>query len=244
MIWRKFKLEWSYAIGELFIVVVGVLIALAIDQWNDNRLERLEEIDAVSRILVDLQTDLKDFDFRLKSVAAKEESLLRVKAALAGDTEIDPVVFLTDIIIGADFGWNQGFAQRSTYDNLMASGRLGIIQDADIRVQISDNYRLYQDEHIRIEERETDYPALSYRLVPRRGHKEDIEHIALERTIEPGLSDSELLELVDLVQRSSIHDHVTAELNLARFIREVELALQSRAVALMSELERYQTRIE
>lgn len=244
MIWRKFKLDWSYAFGELFIVVIGVLIALTIDQWNDNRLERIEENDAVSRILIDLETDLNDFDFRLKSVAAKEESLLRVRAALAGDVEIDPVAFLTDIIVGADFGWNQGFAQRSTYDNLMASGRLGIIQDGEIRGQISDYYRIYQDEHIRIEERETDYPALSYRLVPRRSGQEDLEIIALERTLDPRLSDAELLDLVALVQASSIGDHVTAEINLARFIQEVEWALQSRAVTLIGELERYQTRLQ
>ena len=41
MLWRKFKLDWKYAIGELFIVVAGVLLALAIDQWNERRLERL-----------------------------------------------------------------------------------------------------------------------------------------------------------------------------------------------------------
>ncbi len=93
MFWRKFKLDWSYAVGELLIVVIGVLIALAIDQWNDDRLEKLEEVDAVARILTDIQTDLQDFDFRLKAVDAKEESLLRVKAFLAGGAQIDPATF-------------------------------------------------------------------------------------------------------------------------------------------------------
>jgi hypothetical protein len=31
MLWRKFKLDWYYAIDELFIVVAGVLVALAIN---------------------------------------------------------------------------------------------------------------------------------------------------------------------------------------------------------------------
>jgi hypothetical protein len=79
-----------------------VLIALAIDQWNDERLERQEEIDAVARELNDLQTDLQDFDFRLKSIVAKEESLLRVKAIFAGSVDIEPATFLTDIIVGAE----------------------------------------------------------------------------------------------------------------------------------------------
>ena len=36
MLWRKFKLDWQYALGELVIVTLGVLVALAINQWNDD----------------------------------------------------------------------------------------------------------------------------------------------------------------------------------------------------------------
>ena len=100
----KIKQDWPNSIGELFIIVVGVLIALALDQWNANRLERLEEVDAVSRILIDLQTDLDDFAFRLESISAKEQSLLRVRSSLTQDVDVEPEIFLTDIIVGADFG--------------------------------------------------------------------------------------------------------------------------------------------
>jgi hypothetical protein len=244
LISQKLKQNWPNAIGELFIIVVGVLIALAIDQWNADRLERLEEVDAVKRILVDLQTDLEDFDFRLNSVSAKEESLLRIQSALAEGTVVEPEQFLTDVIIGADFGWNQGFAQRPTYDNLMASGQLGVIQSADVRDKVSNYYRLYEDEHIRIDERETGYPALSYELVPRRGLKELQDGVTLERTLDPNLSEQQMLELVDLVLNSSIASQVMAELNLARFIREVELTLQWSATTLAGELESYLEQID
>ncbi len=244
MLWRKFKLDWSYAVGELLIVVIGVLIALAIDQWNDDRLERVEEVDAIARILADIQLDLQEFDFRLKAVSAKEESLLRVKANLAGGTPSDPEAFLDDIIAGADFGWNQGLARRSTYDNLLGSGKLGIIADSNIRSQISDYYRYYLDSHNRIDERETDYPKLSYQLVPRRIRASENEGVVWELEIESGLSDTQLNELVVLVRSSAIKHHVTAELNLARFIRGIELDLQGRAVSLISLLEEYQTNIQ
>jgi hypothetical protein len=244
MIWKKLKDNWLNAIGELLIIVVGVLIALAIDQWNANRLERQEEADAVSRILIDLQTDLDDFAFRLKSVSAKEQSLARVRSTLTQDIAVEPEQLLTDIIVGADFGWNQGFAQRPTYDNLMASGRLGIIQNADVRDEISNYYRLYEDEHIRIDERETGYPALSYQLVPRRGLDEVGDGVTLERTLDPELSEEQMIILVDLIRSGPIADHVTAELNLARFIREVELTLQWRAKKLVGELEGYLEQIE
>lgn len=244
MIWRKLKLDWSYAVGELLIVVVGVLIALAIDQWNDDRLERLEEIDAIARLLDDFYTDLQEFDFRLKAVAKKEASLLRVKDALNSDTGIDPAKFLGDIITGADFGWNQGLARRATYDNLLGSGKLGIIADSNIRSQIADYYRYYQDSHNRIDERETEYPALSYQLVPRQSRPSKNEGVVWEREIESGLSETQVAEFVALVRASSIREHVIAELNLARFIREIELDLQGRAESVISHLEEYQKSLQ
>jgi len=32
-----------YAIGEILLVVIGILIALQIDSWNDDRLDRQQE---------------------------------------------------------------------------------------------------------------------------------------------------------------------------------------------------------
>ncbi len=239
MFWRKFRLDWSYAAGELLIVTTGVLIALAIDQWNDDRLERAEEVDAVSRILADIQMDLQDFDFRLKAIDAKEESLLRAQTVLEEGTPNDPNVFLRDIIVGADFGWNQGLARRSTYDDLLGSGKLGIIANPNIRSQIANYYRDYEDSHNRIDERETSYPQFSYQLVPRGISTRESEGVVWEREVESGLSDEQLSEIVALVQDSPIRNHVTAEVNLARFVRAITHDLQGQAVSLIKLLEEY-----
>ena len=118
-----------YAIGEILLVVIGILIALQINNWNQVRLERMEEVNAVSRFLADIQVDLNDFDFRNEQLNAKEESLLRVKKIFSIGLSSDLNSFFNDIIIGADFGWNQGIAQRSAYDDLLGSGKLGIIKN-------------------------------------------------------------------------------------------------------------------
>ena len=36
---------FKYAIGEIFLVVIGILIALQINNWNEDRLEGLKEIE-------------------------------------------------------------------------------------------------------------------------------------------------------------------------------------------------------
>ena len=244
MLWRKLKLDWSYAMGELLIVVTGVLIALGIDQWNSERLEAVEEVEAVARLLADIQSDLQDFELRLLAVDAKEASLYRVKAILAAGEAADPKTFLRDIIVGADFGWNQGLPRRSTYDDLQGSGKLGIIGDARIRFQIADYYRSYADSRNRIDERETDYPKLSYQLAPRGISTVERAGWVWERELESGLTNKQLNDIVAQVQVSPIEGYVTAEINLARFIRGITIDLQNQAESLVSLLEQYEADIQ
>ena len=243
MFWRKFRLDWSYAVGELVIVTLGVLVALGINEWNNKRLERAEEIDVIVQIIADIESDLDHFESRLKAIEAKEDSLLRVKAALSNGAPNDPKTYLRDVVIGADFGWNQGLAQRATFDDLLGSGRLRIISDREIRTGIAHYYRHYEDEHIRIEERETAYQGLSYQLVP-RGYSLTEDGVVWERDIEADLSDEQLDELVKAVHESSIRSHVTAEINLAHFIKGITTGTRGEATSLIVQLEKYLAEID
>ena len=47
----------KYAIGEIVLVVIGILIALQINNWNEHRKAKINEKDLYGRILVDLQID-------------------------------------------------------------------------------------------------------------------------------------------------------------------------------------------
>ncbi len=243
MFLRKFKLDWSNAIGELFIVIIGVLIALAIGEWNSERLAKAEESDTLSRLISDIEVDLQQYDHRLTSIDQKEESLLRVSSALANGGPQDVTQFLKDIIIGANYGWNQGSAQRATFNDLLASGGLRVISDPDIRALILAYYEEYATEHARIDERETAYSHITYQLVP-RAETTATRFGAAEGGVEVGLSDKYRKDRVKAAKDSSLVNHVLAEINLARFIRGVTTALQLKARGLISRLNEYQAEIE
>ena len=52
----------KYAIGEIVLVVIGILIALQINNWNENRKNRIAEADYYCRILDDFERNEKLID--------------------------------------------------------------------------------------------------------------------------------------------------------------------------------------
>jgi hypothetical protein len=236
MLWRKLKLDWNYAIGELTIVTVGVLIALAVDQWNSDRLAGLEEAAYVSRFITDIDRDIGTLEYRIKLVDQKLESLDRVADQLRSRLVSDNQEFLEDIVIGANFGWNQARANRDTYDDLVGSGRLSIISDHTIRISISAYYKGFEGRGDRIEERETEYPGMTYKLIPRSTRKDGDSSIL---TVEPSLPPDRVEEIHKNIRDSDFDMLVTAEQNFGRFLMEMSVDQLERARKLRMTLVEY-----
>ena len=123
--------------------------------------------------------------------------------------------------------------QRTTFDEILASGRFGLIRDTSTRVKIADYYAFGLTKDERIEERETQYSNLSYRFVPRS------EEFALATDLSPAHVEA----LVARVFSSPIPDHILGEMNFTRFLNEQFTVWQDRCVDLIEELERYRDTI-
>ncbi len=218
------------------MIVGSILLAFGIQAWWDERQERIEEREIIERLLSDVQADIEGIESGLSFLPRKEASLRRVDSLLnAPDSSPkDPVMFLEDVIYGSQYGWSQAEAQRITFDELLGSGGFGLIRDAELRVAISDYYELHAGTQRRIDERETEYPSISYRLVSRYNEFE----------LAPDLSEAQLERLVSGVFGSVLREHIISEINLSRFIRRTFGALRQSALDLFSELETYRSRIE
>jgi len=51
----------KYAIGEIILVIIGILIALSINNWNENRKDRIYEKNILKEINVALEEDIAFF---------------------------------------------------------------------------------------------------------------------------------------------------------------------------------------
>lgn len=68
---NKFSKYFLYAIGEIILVVIGILIALQINNWNEGRKQKAEEVKLLQNFKNSVETDvarvnqfIKDFERR------------------------------------------------------------------------------------------------------------------------------------------------------------------------------------
>ena len=56
---------FKYAIGEILLVVIGILIALQINNWNENRKERAQEKELLEQLQSEFQSNLEQLDQKI-----------------------------------------------------------------------------------------------------------------------------------------------------------------------------------
>ena len=63
---NKFNKYLIYAIGEIVLVVIGILIALSINNWNEERKDRVKSHDVLSEIRENVQFNTSQFKAEIR----------------------------------------------------------------------------------------------------------------------------------------------------------------------------------
>lgn len=64
----------GYAIGEIFLVVIGILIALQSNNWNENRLEREKEVELLHALHSEFTYNIRELEKTMeKNVLVRSE---------------------------------------------------------------------------------------------------------------------------------------------------------------------------
>lgn len=132
----------KYAIGEIILVVIGILIALQVNNWNQETKDyRLGE-DYLLRIHRDIVQDTTKFRGIITSNNVLRED---IKSALdtlyQGIDNIEQVKYIGAIY---DQALDQVFSPNdNTYRGMVSSGALGLIQNLGLKEEIIDLYSEY-----------------------------------------------------------------------------------------------------
>lgn len=78
----------TYALGEIVLVMIGILLALQINNWNENRKDRLFEKKILSQIITSLEQDLGRTTYLLEGRAKKKKNAITNIMAKLNEPEI------------------------------------------------------------------------------------------------------------------------------------------------------------
>lgn len=68
--------NWRYAVGEVFLIVVGVTIALAASSWYEERQERRDQVLVLQQLRQTLSEDLQDINMKWEVTRQRERNLM------------------------------------------------------------------------------------------------------------------------------------------------------------------------
>ena len=69
----------KYAIGEILLVIIGILIALQINNWNTQRIEKNQQLKIMSRVLSDVQNDIQELSSTMNYLDSIKPVLNKVR---------------------------------------------------------------------------------------------------------------------------------------------------------------------
>ena len=149
-----------YAIGEIILVVIGILIALQINNWNENKKARQTEITLLENIRKDLSLDTLDINFNLKyhsQFIDEEKKLLNflMSNLEQPETAIDYNSALTTPLLIV--------LHESTFANLQ-NNNVWILTNNDLRKDISRFYDFYSTGIQKIENDLSSYETYDVKL--------------------------------------------------------------------------------
>ena len=122
----------KYAAGEIFLVVVGILIALQINNWNEGR--KNNELVKVycQQLSDDLLVDLEVLDLTMSRLDEVDEMGMYLLNFLNNKLEVvDTLKLKTSLLLSASafaFSPNQ-----LAYDDLIQSGNINLLKDKDLK---------------------------------------------------------------------------------------------------------------
>ena len=132
---NKFSKYLIYAIGEIILVVIGILIALSINTWNQNRLNSNKEYYYLSQLKVELKNQNQEVNKRLERVSSVMNIIDTLWSDLNKKGRFNPSAELNSNLNRLLSGTNLKL-YTTTFDELISTGQLTLISSDSLRTKV------------------------------------------------------------------------------------------------------------
>jgi hypothetical protein len=216
-----------YAIGEILLIVIGILIAVQIGNWNDRRLARIEERIILERIRQEVEESVSDIPRRFEGLVRKNEALDRVAHVFIEQAIEDHLSFLEDVWQARVWGWGMPTVNRVTFEEYVSSGKLGLIQNADLRSQIMYFFDRAEALENQATHRMGEYHHIVADLIPE----------GKRRGMLTGLEESKYAAIAESVLKSDLSSHIVRERSRSLYLEYIWNEISEIGEQLLVEIE-------
>jgi hypothetical protein len=135
-----------YAIGEIVLVVIGILIALQINTWNEQRKLADQETMYLERLLSENKLDIETFSMSIQNLEIGNETIVAMSAAMKNVSSPD-----TSLIKSVNDFMAKGSiypvftSSSSTFDDLSSTGNLKVIANTGLREDLVKHYAKHNE---------------------------------------------------------------------------------------------------
>jgi hypothetical protein len=214
---NKLRAYFFYALGEIALVMIGILLALQVNNWNELRKEEQREKVYLGLLHQNLSTDLEFFTLNMKFYETVLESGTRILSYSQGE---DIPGYSNWELLVSTFHASQIwpiYVESSTFDELKSAGELSLLSNLTLRDRLGFYYGGGQFRYTDTIGINPPYRKLSRMIIPYhiQGYMWDECHETDGDTqilvpCEPPVSESEALEVL---KKMVNNDELMGELN-------------------------------
>ena len=129
-----------YAVGEIAVVVIGILIALHINNWNENNKTLNTESNSILRLHGESELIVQFFKDDIDRARGWIEVSEKTAKALSSKSldDLDSITFINGV---SNVGFFPAISPpRTVYDELNSSGKLMQIKSDSVRLKVAEYY--------------------------------------------------------------------------------------------------------
>lgn len=224
------RLRWLF--WETLIIVLGVLIAFAVNDYWSDRGDRELELQYLKRLHSDLKGDEAWIvNFNKTALPTKMAALDAIAPVVRGKQPMpeDVEEFFQNVMFGGIAGVSPSyFVTETTFEDLKATGNLRLIRDVELRGKINIYYRSFANNHARVTARTTGYSKYVLSILP----AEKRQNISME-----AIQDFGVQRAVDRILSTEFENLLGQEYNFAYFMQLMYPSFESRSMDLAEEVD-------
>jgi hypothetical protein len=138
LIENKFGKYLTYAIGEIILVVIGILIALSINNWNENSKNSIEEKAILENLLENLNLSKNQSEQLISEEHQLKRNLIQILGVDSNDNKANAKIISDSIFKITVWDLQSDMPTFNTYNNLKSTNKLSLVKNKNINEKFTE----------------------------------------------------------------------------------------------------------